>query len=329
MVKITFKNVGQGDSILIEWNHNNQDKIAIIDCNQYLNRNPVLDYIIEKEYSEIDFIILSHPHLDHFSGFVELLNHCRSNNVKIRRFLHTAQTSPDYLKAATRSMEEKNKLYELFELLGKLAEEEFLSVHAIDDNPDVIIKLGDKFTMEILSPSSREIGKYINGENYPFDEETISHPNANWLSTLLKISNNHLNVLLTSDVETGALRRIGKKKDGRLGKDKIILAQIPHHGSKGNLDKPFWQMRKRFPITPVVISVGKNRYKHPSREVIDFFTGQTNYEIHRTDINTILSSSEQTIKINSLLDVFSEEVAKDLPAGDKIFKLWNSEIEVV
>lgn len=329
MVKITFKNVGQGDSILLEWNEDGVDKIAIIDCNIFLGSNPVLEHVIEKGYKNIDFMILSHPHLDHFSGYIELLNYCKAQNIQIRRFLHTAQTSPDFLKAATRSIEEKNKLYELFKLLNDLVEEDFLSVYAIDDNPDVKIKLGDEFIMEILSPSSREIAKYINGENYPFDEETVSHPNANWLSTILKISNGQLNVLLTSDVETGALRRIGKKNGGRLGKDKIILAQIPHHGSRGNLDKPFWSMRRRFPITPVVISVGKNRYKHPSKEVIDFFHGQANYELKRTDFNSVLLTSEKTIKVNSLLDVFSEEIPQDLGSGDKIFKLTNSEIELL
>lgn len=329
MVKITFKNVGQGDSILVEWNEDGVDKIAIIDCNIYLGCNPVLNYVIEKGFKEIDFMILSHPHLDHFSGFVDLLNYCKSNNIRIKRYLHTAQTTPDFLKAATRSVEEKNKLYQLFKLLNELVEEDFLSVHAIDDNPDVKIKLGDEFIMEILSPSSREINKYVNRENYPFDEETVSHPNANWLSTILKISNNKLNVILTSDVETGALRRIGKKNTGRLGRSKIILAQIPHHGSKNNLDKTFWSMRKRFPITPVVISVGKNRYNHPSKHVIDFFNRQPNYQIKRTDIDSILSSNDKTVKINSLLDVFSDEIPEDISLNDKIFKLKNSEIEIL
>jgi len=210
-------------------------------------------------------------------------------------------------------------------LLDELAEDNFLSVYAIDDNPDLKIKLGNEFTMEVLSPSSRELKKYINGENYPFDNETVSHPNANWLSTILKIYNDDLNILLTSDVENGALRRIGKRNGGRLGKDKIILAQIPHHGSKGNLDKTFWQMRKRFPKTPVVISVGKNNYRHPSQEVVDFFNGQPNYELERTDMSGVLLRSDRTLQLNCLL----EEVPKDLSSGDKIFKIFNSEIEIL
>lgn len=329
MVKITFKNVGQGDSILLEWNHENENKIAVIDCNKYLGTNPVLEHIKLNNYLEIDFMILSHPHLDHFSGFVELLKYCRTNNIKIYRFLHTAQTSPDYLKVAIRSIEEKNKLFELFNLLDEFADDGYLNVYAIDDNPDIKIKLGSEFIMEILSPSSREIKKFINGENYPFDNESVSHPNANWLSTLLKIYNENLNVLLTSDVEAGSLRRIGKKNDGRLGKGKVVLAQFPHHGSKGNLDKQFWQMRKRFPNTPVVISVGKNKYNHPSQEVQDFFKRQANYELKRTDVNNVLSTSERTTKLCSLLDVVSQEIPNNLISGDIAYKITKSNIEVL
>lgn len=88
-------------------------------------------------------------------------------------------------------------------------------------------------------------------------------------------------------------------------------------------------MRKRFHKTPVVISVGKNRYKHPSQEVLDFFNGQANYELNRTDIGSILSSSERTIKLSSFLDVVSQEIPKDLTSGDKTFKVSNSDIEII
>jgi hypothetical protein len=32
-VKITFKEVDQGDSIILEWRHENVNRIGIIDCN--------------------------------------------------------------------------------------------------------------------------------------------------------------------------------------------------------------------------------------------------------------------------------------------------------
>lgn len=329
MVKIIFKNVGQGDSIIIEWSHQGKTKLGILDCNLQANLNPVLDHIIKNQITEIEFLILSHPHSDHFSGFYDLLNHCLTNQVTLNRFLYTAQSSVDYLKAATRGTDENNKLFDLFSLLNKMVEKEQISLHFVDDNPDLKIPLGEEFKMEFLAPSSIEINNYINGVNYPFNEESTGNPNANWLSTVCKIYNNKVSILLTSDVEAGVLSRIGKKNGGRLGKTKICLAQIPHHGSKGNLNKIFWQMRKRLPSTPLAISVGKNSYKHPSLDVLNFFQRQPNYVVYRTDSTNLISSSEKSQKKSALLDVFSSEILEDLSSGDKVFEVSGTEVELV
>ena len=67
MLKITFLEVGQGDSIIVEWKKNKKLKIAIIDCNSKPgNENPTIDFIKNTNYKEIEFVILSHPHTDHF-----------------------------------------------------------------------------------------------------------------------------------------------------------------------------------------------------------------------------------------------------------------------
>lgn len=67
-MRITFKDVGQGDSIILEWDKDGKKKIGIIDCNKYFGANPVLSYIKnpENKVEEIEFLILSHPHHDHF-----------------------------------------------------------------------------------------------------------------------------------------------------------------------------------------------------------------------------------------------------------------------
>lgn len=329
MVTITFKNVGQGDSIIIEWFKEGKRKLGIVDCNIHCNKNPVLDYIISEDIQEVEFLILSHPHSDHFSGFYQLLSYCRKNHISLNRFLYTAQSSIDYLKAATRGTDEGNKLFRLFSLLNEMVKANQISLHFVDDNPDLKIPLGDEFMMEILAPSSREINNYINGVNYPFNEETTGNPNANWLSTVCKIYNDSINILLTSDVESGVLSRIGKTNGGRLGKDKICLAQIPHHGSKGNLNRTFWQKCRRLPVTPLMISVGKNSYKHPSMDVLNFFKGQPNYEIYRTDLLQSLNASEKAECLSDLLDVFSSELVNDLTIGDRIFKASGSHLEIL
>lgn len=324
-MNVTFKNVGQGDSIILEWESNGIKKIGVVDCNLYQNSNPVLDHIIENRLLKVEFLILSHPHLDHFSGYFELLNYFRENKISVKRFLHTSYMTKEYLRSASRSIVGDTELSKLFGLLKEMRENHEIEVNIIDANPDLKIPLSENFYMEALAPSALESDKYARGVEYPFDEEISSaNPNANWLSTVLMIYNSEINVILTSDSEKSILSRIGKKNGGRLGNDKLVLAQVPHHGSKKNLNKTFWQMRKRFTDTPVVISVGDNNYGHPAIEVIDFFENLSGYSIERTDNGEVSKRPEQSKKISSTLDVFSKKVLKNdhsLILGDKAFQL--------
>ncbi len=306
MVGLTFKNVGQGDSILIEWKKEGKNRIGIVDCNIFETHNPVLQHIIDNSYKSIDFIILSHPHYDHFSGLLALIEYCHQNNIQIKRFLHTSTVTPDYLKSACTSIANTKKLLKLFSKLKQMVKDENIKIYTIDDNPDTGIRLSNDFMIEVLSPSSIETDKYIRSEKFPFDEEMGgNNPNANWLSTVLKISNKNYSIILTSDAEKSTLSRIGKVNYERLNNSKILIAQCPHHGAKKNLNKIFWRKIKRHEITPIIISVGSNKYNHPSDQVIFFFDKTSNYKIIRTDqikVGTITKKAQTT---SEMLDIFS------------------------
>ncbi len=119
MIHLTFKNVGQGDSIILEWEANNTRKIGIIDCNLFHNQNPVLEYVIKKKYKTIEFLLLSHPHLDHFSGFLELIKYCKTHSIKIIYFLHTCSQVPSFLESASFSAQAEKELQRLFVYLHR------------------------------------------------------------------------------------------------------------------------------------------------------------------------------------------------------------------
>ncbi|WP_417364462.1 ComEC/Rec2 family competence protein [Galbibacter sp.] len=308
MVNIIFKNVGQGDSIIIEWKEGLNNKIGIIDCNQVTSTlNPVLQHVIKSKTKEIEFLFLSHPHKDHYSGFMELIEYCLSNQINIKRFIHTANVSIDYLMAASRSIIEKKELSKLYELLMDMRDRGLIELHTVDDNPDTVKNLSEGFKLAFLAPSSQEIDKYIRGVAFPFDEEdSTSNPNANWLCSIIKIYNDNTSIILSSDVESQVLKRLNKK-NGRLKEQKSILVQVPHHGAKKNMNKSFWSGLRKYPETYAVISVGKNGYKHPSKEVIEFFTNHPNYILERTDLNA--QTSQLAMANSAKLNIISKKVA--------------------
>lgn len=323
MLKLTFKNVGQGDSIIIEWQEEDVRKIAIIDCNFYNNRNPVLDHLIENEYKEIEYIILSHPHYDHYSGINEIIKHFAEKSYSIKYFLHTSIQVPDFLKMAAKSAIAEKELQELF--LSLRANKDILNMKVSpiqSDLPVNEIPLGKEYNMTILSPSITELDNYR--KNIPVfqsEEDGVNNPNANWLSTILKINAPDFYVLLTSDAEKSSLVRIDRKKSQELEKQ-LYIGQSPHHGSKSNHSNAFWRKRNRRDDTSIVFSVGENSYSHPSKEAVDFFS-KNNFELFSTNhIGGLLDLNEESKINSSFLDIYSTlEIIDSKLSGHKEFNI--------
>jgi len=272
MIHLTFKNVGQGDSIILEWEDNKIAKICIIDCNLFHGQNPVLDYIIKKNYKTIEYLILSHPHLDHFSGFLPLIEYCKANSIKILYFLHTCSQVPSFLESATKSAESERELQRLFLYLFRNYQDQGIKVATIQGNsPNSSIHLNKRLALKVLSPTLDELNKYVRNAYYPFnEEESLDNPKANWLSTIIKIESENWYVLLTSDADKSSLIRIDKHESSELDKT-LTIGQIPHHGAFGNHNNTFWKKRNRFDKTAMVVSSGPNSHDHPSTQVINFF----------------------------------------------------------
>ena len=314
MLKITFKNVGQGDSIILEWSEEMQDaqqmlkkRIGIIDCNLHQGKNPVLLHIIQENYREIEFLLLSHPHDDHFSGFLELLEYLDTNNIKIKIFYHTSQQVPEFLKTACNSITATKNLNNLFrKLRADDKKDKYVLQYINSFSPP--IKFGNAFEMQCLSPSSREENDYpkSNTNHYDTDNEG-NNPKANLLSTVFKITQNTKEsgvnsfILLTSDVPKTVLERLGKKEAESLT-GLLTLGQSPHHGAKSNHYSAFWRNLNVKKGCFAVFSVGENQYKHPSQEAVDFFADS--FQIRYTNkigvLNQITTKTPKTTPLKNI-----------------------------
>jgi competence protein ComEC len=327
VVKIIFKNVNQGDSIIIEWSHDNESKYGIIDCSKYNSKiNPVLEHVISEEIKKIDFLLLTHPHEDHFSGFYELISHCRKNNVEIKRFLYTSRVSPDYLKLGTKNSQEGKRIIKLFKLIIEMQNNDELLIASVEDN-GLTRNLDGEFSLEFLAPSNKEFDAFINSGGYGFNQDKEKDFDGNWLSTIINIFSDKCVVLLTSDTNLEVYSKLNKTIKKRHGEIKLILGQVPHHGSKENFHNQFWTSVKKTPNTYAVISVGKNDYKHPTPKVVTFFEKHENYNLLRTDSHSIglnPKASQNSLALGVASTKVEHITYSEVSAGDKSFIIENS-----
>ena len=67
---IHFIDVGYGDAILIELP---DDKTILIDAGDQYNANYLVEYLSALKIKDLDAVILTHPHKNHFGGFFSLI----------------------------------------------------------------------------------------------------------------------------------------------------------------------------------------------------------------------------------------------------------------
>jgi len=337
LVILKFKDVGQGDSILLIWEENGRKKIGIIDCHRYENTNPILDEVsaIKGDY-DIVFIIISHGHQDHYSGVKELLIYCRKSNITIEHFISTLHpTQFEFLKS-TASRSERKSITELITMVNLLDEDEIITDMYPAFNRIIRFELED-FLLECLYPRQAnytalgsKLNKYLKGQ-------IKTQPDLNYISTIFKLSNKSLYALLTSDCLKESLDTI-EKKDQDIRNKELHLAQVPHHGSINNHNEQFWKNRKRVVNCPAVISSGESTHNLPNEEVVRSFT-DLGYKIYSTNyVNGIKSyvESENTAKdysfmINHFSDAGDEYTIKksDRFRGDKVFHLEENKITYI
>ncbi|PIR42051.1 MAG: hypothetical protein COV30_00565 [Candidatus Yanofskybacteria bacterium CG10_big_fil_rev_8_21_14_0_10_37_15] len=133
----------------------------------------------------------------------------------------------------------------LYNSWKKIVHEEMTNV--IDPVAGKIIDLGNDATLTILNPSESLSGKIM--------EKTNNE------SVVLKLKYGENEVLLTGDIEAKSERQILLS-----GNDiKVDILKIAHHGSKTSTIEEFL-----FETSPevAIIQVGKNRYGHPTQEIL-------------------------------------------------------------
>lgn len=262
-LRVTFLDVWQGDSILIQ---TPQEKIILIDGGQSSNeeynsffdagRDVVVPYLLERGVKHIDVLVLSHAHRDHVGGLISVLEKFSVGRVLDSGYVHTTEVYERFLEL----VKEKNIPY---------------------SNP----RSGDRLLWDK--------GLHVVVLNPP--EEFYSGDDAcNENSLVIKVEYQDVAFLFTGDIGIAAKRFLVKIFPERLKSD---VLKVSHQGSDSSFLEAF--LKETSPCVGI-ISVGKgNHFGHPGDKILEFFRIE-GLEIYRTDQDGFieLSTDGKSLKID-------------------------------
>jgi len=287
------------------------------------NTNPTIEFIKTSNPKEILFVALSHPHFDHYSGMLELLKFFEDSQINIKYFIHTCYVHPKYLKWHEIDDEQSRLLSQIFSKVIELKQSKLINYIGYP-TLNWQLKIGEGYILHCISPSdteSRAFTKQIN--MFKKSNELKCSQASNLLSSVFVISNAKISILLTADAEKQTFERLHQENnDLECLNNKLVLGQIPHHGSINNHYSKFWKKQVRIEECFAVISVGENKqYNFPHQEVVKAFK-LMDYTVYATNhINGLVNfeTPKEDIELSLALDMDSEIIEAYQTEGDQSF----------
>ncbi len=191
----------------------------------------------------VDVMMLSHPHADHLNGFIDVLARYR-----VKAFATEKLSNPT---SGYKALEEA--------IARERISRSFLYKNSVIQTPDGL-------TIRVLSPTQ----KYLENTS----TQGVIKEAGEFASLIVVVSYKDFDVLLTGDTQALQLSEATREKLPR-----IDVLQVPHHGSRTGLTE---DIIKTLEPKVAVISVGKNKYGHPSPFILNLLS-RGGIAIERTD----------------------------------------------
>jgi competence protein ComEC len=287
LLRVTFLDVHQGDCILIR----SAEKTIMIDAGDD-NRNAAQRYIIpylKKEgIKHIDHAYITHPHRDHFGGFIDLVKEFSfgefvySNDTEVSSDEERDNSDPErgpqdgLIYAQLRDLIVKNNIPYRRAAMGEM------------------LNWGKGIKAEVLYCDARR-----DDSDYRASETDKVNPND--MSIIIKVTAGNISYLLTGDAE--------KKPESDMvalhgSKLQSTVLKSGHHGSKTSSSHAF--MDAVLPEYGVISAGTGNSFGHPTQTVLDIYDYHK-MKVFRTDKDGHIESytDGKTVKFvtdNSLLE---------------------------
>lgn len=87
MFEVHILNVALGDSIILHSQHEGKSYYSLIDCKKVADKTPTVEFLKERNITDICSIILTHFHHDHCSGFPELYEYLKQSHGTLNYYI--------------------------------------------------------------------------------------------------------------------------------------------------------------------------------------------------------------------------------------------------
>jgi len=287
---LVFCDVGQGDATYIKTKKGSD---ILIDGGPNEKVLSCLGRHMAFYNRDIELMVLTHPHTDHFTGLIYVLERYRVKKIVLENIY--VPNNDKFEAFRQKIAEEKAEIYNL--KAGDKIVVDGVELTALW--PKEVI--GDRNLWNITNISNmtniqmnNQISKYSNekAEKKECDENcqkvlgasTVSG-DLNNCSLVFLLKNNDFRALLTGDADKEVLSKINELKEGNgefdFREKPLDLLKAPHHGSKHSLSTTLlYQLKPKM----AVISVGKNSFGHPASEILKILRDE-DIKILRTDKN--------------------------------------------
>lgn len=241
--QVTFFNIGQGDAALIQFA--NGEKM-LVDCGPDKKILAKLGQALPFYDRSIDYVLATHPDLDHYGGCVDVLK-----NYKVKEVIINGHKKNDpYWRAWDRVIKDEGAIVKV------MANPEEWQIASS--------------TLQFFSPDS----------SLPLD---VPPSDSNNYSIVFKLKNDRISFLFTGDMEepleNALVHKYCSASSTVCPTLQSNVLKIGHHGSDTASGEDFLNL-----VHPqmAIVSVGKNSFGHPSLRVLKKLE-RTGAEILRTD----------------------------------------------
>ena len=248
-LRVTFLDVGQGDSAVVELP---DGQVILIDGGATherfdMGRGVVAPFLFNRRIRTIDQVIGTHPQLDHVGGLAWVIRH-----FMVKNYWGSGESREElFYRRLQQSLSERG----LHEQVAREGQE--------------IVSSGP-CRMVVLNPSTDE------ALEMQLQDGHVSGHGLNNRSVVTQLTCGNHTILFAADVEQDGLSRM----IGAISHGQVEVLKVPHHGAISSLNRDWLaSVHPRY----AVFSAGRhNPYRHPAAAVLDAYKSEGS-TVLRTD----------------------------------------------